>query len=167
MDGEDILPHSFRPTPLAFAVWGSSAALAIDAARGGIGGRIVLFQPHILWLEGHGAIFEDEGGNTDIADSLRMVEDGTIVAQMHESTHIMNVGTDVDDLESLVALDLLVDESAIGAGGHTINLNHCRFPFFCYQCKDSEFLPYRRTDSPFLPIFKVLSFQRRDKKRGC
>lgn len=68
---------------------------------------------------------------------------------MHESTHIMNVGTDIDDLESLVALDLLVDESAIGAGGHTINLNRVVFLSFVISAKIASFF---LIDAPILPF---------------
>ena len=53
-----------------------------------------------------------------------MVERSALVAKPHEGSHISHVLTDVDDFESLVALYLLVDISAIGTGGHAINFNH-------------------------------------------
>ena len=98
------------------------AALSVEAARGRFG--VVFAQPHILGLQRHGTVFQQEARDAYVAHLLGMVERGRGVAKVYKLAHVTHMLTDIQHLETVVASDLLVQVDAMGTSFHSINLNH-------------------------------------------
>lgn len=80
-----------------------SAPFAVEAAGSAFGLiGVPLLQTDVLWLQGDGAIFEQEGRDADVAYLLGVGEGGVMVAQTEEFLELPHVRGDVNNLETLV-----------------------------------------------------------------
>ena len=99
-----------------------------DSGGGGTCGTgvrgVAGLQPRFFRHQRDPAVVEHEAGNAGAAVASGVVEDGAAVAQAQELLEEANVRAYVDDFISLAPLGLPLDETAVGAAGHTVDLDH-------------------------------------------
>ena len=82
------------------------------------------FQPCLLRNQSDPAVFQHEAGDAGPAIAAGVVEYGAVVAQSQELLQKLHVRADVYELIAGAAFGLPFDEAAVGAAGHTVDLNH-------------------------------------------
>lgn len=95
---------------------------ATEAVGSGVAG----LQPRFFGHQRDPAVVEHEAGDAGAAVAPGVVEDGAAVAQAQELLEEAHVRAYVDDFIALAPLGLPLDEAAVGAAGHTIDLDHGR-----------------------------------------
>ena len=83
-------------------------------------------QPRFFGHQRDPAVVEHEAGDAGAAVAAGVVEDGAAVAQAQELLEEAHVRAYVDDFIALAPLGLPLDEAAVGAAGHTVDLDHGR-----------------------------------------
>lgn len=101
-----------------------AAGLQIWQNGGAVGSGVAGLQPRFFGHQRDPAVVEHEAGDAGAAVAAGVVEDGAAVAQAQELLEEANVRAYVDDFISLTPLGLPLDEAAVGAAGHTVDLDH-------------------------------------------
>ena len=132
----DFLSYKKRISPAfsaAFPVQAARCAFVetcawADFGRGGTCGTgvrgVAGLQPRFFGHQRDPAVVEHEAGDAGAAVAAGVVEDGAAVAQAQELLEEANVRAYVDDFIALTPLGLPLDEAAVGAAGHTVDLDH-------------------------------------------
>ena len=102
-----------------------SAPRSINPAGGAFGDGPGA-EPGFFRDEGDGAVLEEEAGDAGRTGASGSVECRTAVPEPQELLEVLDVGADVDDLVSVISLDLLLDVCAVGACGHSVDFDHVR-----------------------------------------
>ena len=93
---------------------------ATEAVGSGVAG----LQPRFLRDQRDPAVLQHEAWDAGAAVAPGVVEYGTAVAQAQKFLQKLHVRADVDNLIAGAAFGLPFDEAAVGAAGHTVDLNH-------------------------------------------
>ena len=83
-------------------------------------------EPGFFRDEGDGAVLEEEAGDAGSTGASGSVECRVAVPEPQELLEVLDVGADVDDLVSVISLDLFLDVCAVGACGHSVDFDHLR-----------------------------------------
>lgn len=100
-----------------------SAPRSINPA-GGAFGDVTGAEPGFFRDEGDGAVLEEEAGDAGSTGASGSVECRAAVPEPQEFLEVLDVGAYVDDLVSVISLDLFLDVCAVGACGHSVDFDH-------------------------------------------
>ena len=102
-----------------------SAPRSINPAGGAFGDGTGA-EPGFFRDEGDGAVLEEEAGDAGRTGASGSVECRAAVPEAQELLEVLDVGAYVDDLVSVISLDLFLDVCAVGACGHSVDFDHVR-----------------------------------------